>query len=184
MRLLAPAFSAMRSTRAPPIPWAENSCLAASRMRSRMPSGSRCHLKTRFRLAKIGRSVVGDGGGVTRVWRFEKSRAAAAGGQRRSRAVQNNQISPRALVPQADNLLVVGRLVPGLRSLSRRKLDNHGAGVLPLPFKHGQLAAARDKLSAKCLERGNDLFAVFRKHGFIVDRLCRDQVGTHLTLPS
>src|SRR6185437_13861518 len=50
MRLLAPAFAAMRSTRAPASPWAENSCFAASRMRRRMPSGSRCHFRTRFGL--------------------------------------------------------------------------------------------------------------------------------------
>src|SRR5258706_3259338 len=59
MRLLAPALAAIRSTRAPARPWAANSCLAASRMRSRMPSGSRCHFKIRFALAK---SVARDGG--------------------------------------------------------------------------------------------------------------------------
>src|SRR5690242_20728258 len=48
MRLLAPAFAAMRSTRAPASPWVANSCFAASRMRSRMPSGSRCHVRIRF----------------------------------------------------------------------------------------------------------------------------------------
>src|SRR5581483_9840466 len=43
MRLLAPALAAIRSTRAPASPCAANSSLAASRMRSRIPSGSRCH---------------------------------------------------------------------------------------------------------------------------------------------
>jgi hypothetical protein len=37
----------VRSTRAPANPWVANS-VAASRMRRRMPSGSRCHFKTRF----------------------------------------------------------------------------------------------------------------------------------------
>src|ERR1700704_1659662 len=51
MRLLAPALAAIRSTRAPARPWAANSAFAASRMRSRMPSGSRCHFRIRFALA-------------------------------------------------------------------------------------------------------------------------------------
>src|SRR5712671_2498321 len=52
MRLLAPAFAAIRSTRAPASPWVANSCFAASRMRSRMPSGSRCHFCIRLVLIK------------------------------------------------------------------------------------------------------------------------------------
>src|ERR1700736_1367127 len=51
MRLLAPAAAAIRSTRAPPMPCAANSFFAASRMRIRMLSGSRCHLRGRFALA-------------------------------------------------------------------------------------------------------------------------------------
>src|SRR5450432_3879251 len=70
MRLLAPALAAIRSTRAPARPCAANSCLAASRMRIRMPSGSRCHFRVRFALAK---TVTDDGAsGVTRESGFEK----------------------------------------------------------------------------------------------------------------
>src|ERR1700737_4973376 len=54
MRLLAPALAAIRSTRAPARPWAANSCFAASRMRISIPSGSSCHFKIRFALAKTG----------------------------------------------------------------------------------------------------------------------------------
>src|SRR5262245_22530581 len=156
MRLLAPAFCAMRSTRAPPIPWVENSCLAASRMRSRMPSGSRCHLRTRFRLAKIGRSVVADERRVTRLQRIAKSCAAAAC-PIALRAVQNDQVSARTFEPQPDDLLVVGRFVPALGSVARWKLDDHRAWVLPLTLEHGQLAAARDETAAKRFERGNNV---------------------------
>src|SRR6266852_3296648 len=75
MRLLAPALAAIRSTRAPARPWAANSCFAASRMRSRMPSGSRCHFRVRFALAKLvarSREV----SGVARIRRVENEAGA------------------------------------------------------------------------------------------------------------
>src|SRR6266478_2624793 len=77
MRLLAPALAAMRSTRAPARPWAANSCFASSRMRSRMPSGSRCHFAVFFDLAKIAahHSTHAD---VARVTGFENEDALSA----------------------------------------------------------------------------------------------------------
>src|SRR4029453_11476770 len=71
MRLLAPAWAAMRSTRAPARPWAENSCLAASRMRSRIPSGSGCHLRVCFPFANPVVRWVLIGQRVTRERAFE-----------------------------------------------------------------------------------------------------------------
>src|SRR5512141_781901 len=69
MRLLAPALAAIRSTRAPASPWAANSCFAASRMRSRIPSGSRCHFRVFVVLAKLLARCTRPG--VARAARFE-----------------------------------------------------------------------------------------------------------------
>jgi len=57
--------------------------------------------------------------------------------------------------------LIVGRLVPAFGSLSRRKFDDHGAGVLPLTFKLGQLAAASDELAAERCDCAGNLLSMF-----------------------
>src|SRR5262245_61476788 len=78
--------------------------------------------------------------------------------------------------------LVLGRFIPSFSRISCWKFNNHGAGMLPLTFKHGQLPPARDKATAERFDRGNNLLAIFRKHRLIVNRLQSYQVCCHVML--
>ena len=63
--------------------------------------------------------------------------------------IQKNHTSACTLVPQPNYLLVRRRFVPGFSRLSRRKLDDHRARMLPFAFKHGQVAPADDFKGAR-----------------------------------
>ena len=94
-----------------------------------------------------------------------------------SDAVQDDQTSVRALEPEAYYFLVFGRSIPAFSGLSRRKFDDHGAGMLPLTFKHRQLATTSDKLTSERSERADNVLSIFRKHALVVNRLHRYQEG-------
>src|SRR5215472_18988000 len=56
--------------------------------------------------------------------------------------------------------------------------------MLPLTFEHCQLTPTSDKLTSEGFDCINNLLSIFCKHRFIVNRLCCNQVGFHLTLLS
>ena len=99
-----------------------------------------------------------------------------------SDAVQDDQTSVRALEPEAYYFLVFGRSIPAFSGPSRRKFDDHGAGMLPLAFRHRQLATTSDKLTSERSERADNVISIFRKHSLVVNRLHGYQKGLDLTL--
>src|SRR6516165_7487121 len=55
-------------------------------------------------------------------------------------------------------------------------------GMLPLAFRHRQLATTSDKLTSERSERADNVISIFRKHSLVVNRLHGYQKGLHLTL--
>jgi hypothetical protein len=98
-------------------------------------------------------------------------------------SVENDQISARALEPETNYLLVVGRPVPTFSGLSRRKLNDDGARMLPMAFQHRQVAATSYELTAEGSERARDELAIFCKHRFVMHCLYSYYICFHPTPP-
>jgi hypothetical protein len=90
-------------------------------------------------------------------------------------AVDDDEVPAQCNIAQFESCGVFGRLIPGLRLLNARKLDNHYLLGLPLPFQNANVTIAGKILPAILSDRLRGAGAIYLERFLIAN----DQIGNH-----